>query len=294
MTKQRKADLWLVLITGFWGVSYILSDLSLTEMAPMSLNAFRFLVAFAVLAVFFRKKMHNISRETMKYAFFVGMSLVGVYTSYIYGLMHTSVSNAGFICSLPGITTPILEFIITRKKPKPILSLSLVLCTVGLALLTLNEQFRPALGDILCLGVAIFYAIDLVVTDRAVHKPEVDPLQMGILELGIVGVVTLVISLIIETPTLPQTPTVWAAALFLGIFCTGIAFVVQTVQQQYTNSTHVGLIFMLEPVFAAIAAYFFADEVLTARGYFGAVLMMVSLLLMELDLDAIKAKLGKR
>ena len=62
-----------------------------------------------------------------------------------------------------------------------------------------------------------------------------------------------------------------------------MGFVIQTVQQQYTSASHVGLIFTLEPVFSAIVAYFFAHEVLQLRGYIEAALMMVSLLVMELD-----------
>ncbi|MFR6393831.1 MAG: hypothetical protein ACLUNQ_00755 [Oscillospiraceae bacterium] len=42
MTTQRKADLLLVLITGFWGCSYYLSDLALGEMPPFALCAVRF------------------------------------------------------------------------------------------------------------------------------------------------------------------------------------------------------------------------------------------------------------
>ena len=34
MTRQKKADMLLVLITGFWGCSYYLSDLALEEMPP--------------------------------------------------------------------------------------------------------------------------------------------------------------------------------------------------------------------------------------------------------------------
>ena len=43
MSRQRKADLLLVLATAFWGVSYYLLDLCLTELQPLTLNAFRFL-----------------------------------------------------------------------------------------------------------------------------------------------------------------------------------------------------------------------------------------------------------
>ena len=58
---------------------------------------------------------------------------------------------------------------------------------------------------------------------------------------------------------------------------------VQSVQQQYTTATHVGLIFTLEPVFSATVAFFLAGERLLPRAYLGAVLMLLSLVLMEID-----------
>lgn len=281
MTKQRKADLLLVMVTAFWGVSYFLMDLCLTDMQPLTLNAFRFLVAFVTLSAVFFKRMRPVSRTTWRYSLLVGVFLTVVYMCCTYGVLYTSISNAGFICALPVVTTPVLGFLINRKKPDRRMLISLLLCTVGLALLTLNEAFRPALGDVICSGTALFYALDLLFTEKAVNLPDVDPLQMGILELGVVGVIMLVLSMFLEQPHLPSTPAIWASALFLALFCTGFAFVVQTVQQQYTSASHVGLIFTLEPLFSAIVAYFLADEVLAPRGYVGAILMMSSLIIME-------------
>lgn len=282
MNKQRKADLLLVLVTAFWGVSYFLMDLCLTDLQPLNLNAFRFLGSFVLLSVVFFPKMKHISAATWKYSLIVGVFLTLVYVCCTYGVLYTSISNAGFICALPAVTTPLLNFFFTGQKPRRRMTLCILLCAVGLALLTLNEAFRPALGDIICMGVALFYALDLIYTEKAVARTDVDPLQMGILELGVVGIIMLALSFVLETPRLPSSPAIWASALFLALFCTGFAFVVQTVQQQYTSANHVGLIFTLEPLFSAIVAYFLADEVLLPRGYVGAALMMCSLILMEL------------
>ena len=82
----------------------------------------------------------------------------------------------------------------------------------------------------------------------------------------------------------------WAAALFLGVFCSGICFVIQSVEQQFTTASHASLIFTLEPVFSAVFAYFLLSERLTVRGYLGAALMLVSLLIMELDVPALLKK----
>ncbi len=283
MSKQRKADLMLIMVTAFWGFSYYLTDLCLNQMPPLFLTAFRFLLAFSLLGLIFRKNVRQVNAVTLKYCLLIGLSLSACYIFYGYAIPRTSLSNAGFICALPVIFTPILDYLFRGTKPHKKLLFSLILCTIGLALMTLNEQFRPRSGDLLSLGVAITYSMDLLLTEEAVRKEEVDPLALGVCQLLVVGVLTLLISLFIETPVFPKTPAVWGAVLFLGIFCSGIAFVVQSIEQQYTSATHVGLIFTLEPVFSATIAYFFAGEVLRPKGYLGAFLMLLSLILMELE-----------
>jgi len=281
MPQQRKADLALVMVTLFWGVSYYLVDLCLEELQPMNLNAFRFLLAFLVLAPIFRKKLRHISRATLTYSLIIGTLLVGVYAGATYGVANTSISNAGFICALPVVFTPLLDFLFNRRRPDRKLGIALVLCTVGLALLTLNEAFRPASGDLICLICAVCYAADMLVTERAVKSPEVDALALGVCQLGAAGVLMLLVSAVVERPHLPQSPKIWGAAIFLGLFCSGVAFVVQAVAQQYTTASHVGVIFTLEPVFSCIVAFAFAGEKLLPRGYAGAALMLLSLLIIE-------------
>ena len=206
------------------------------------------------------------------------------------GLLYTSISNAGFICALPVVTTPILSFIVYRKRPEGRMLACLGLCAVGLALLTLGDDFRPAPGDLICLLCALGYGINLLVVEHAVRQPEVDALQLGVFQQFVTGTVMLLLSVLFETPCLPQTATGWSSALFLSVFCTGIAFTVTAVQQKYTSAIHIGLIFTLEPLFSAVVAFFFAGERLSARGYVGAALMMLSLVAMEGGLSIFKKK----
>ena len=48
--------------------------------------------------------------------------------------------------------------------------------------------------------------------------------------LSMSSIVMLLLSVLFETPCLPQTATGWSSALFLSVFCTGIAFTVTAVQ----------------------------------------------------------------
>ena len=283
VTKQRRAEWLLVLTTALWGTSYYLTDLCFAELDPLNLNAIRFVTAFAVLGLIYRKHFRGMTRETLRAGAAVGTALVFAYIGATYGVKYTSLSNAGFISCLAGIITPVLELAVYRRRPEKKLVITVLLCTLGLALMTLGPDLRFASGDLICLLCSAAYSIDILLTDRAVANEAVDPIGMSVVEIGFTGAAFTLLSLVFERPRLPRTPQVWAAALFLGVFCSGVAFVLQTTQQKHSSATRVALIFTLEPVFSALIAYFLAGERLHPRAYLGAVLMVLSVAWMQID-----------
>jgi drug/metabolite transporter (DMT)-like permease len=283
MEKSLKADIMLIIVALFWGTSYYLTDLGLASVEVLNLNALRFLIAFALAVMLSFNKLKSVSKETILYSAGLSVILTVVYISATYGVKYTSLSNAGFLSALAVLFTPILVFLIRRIKPERKLSVSVAISFVGIALLTLNDNLTPALGDIFCIICAIFYALFIVLTEIIVKKESVDAYQIGVLQLGFTGLLNLILSFIIETPGLPDTVSSWAAVLILSIFCTGIAFIVQSVAQQYTTASHVGVILTLEPVFAAVVAFALAGEILMPKAYFGAGLLLLSLFIMEIN-----------
>ena len=291
MSKQLQADGILFLITFCWGVSYFLMDICLGEIDPFTLNAFRFIIAFIIAAILSGKKLFNVSKETILYASLVGFLMVFVYIGATFGVKYTTISNSGFMCSLTVIFTPIMEWIVFKKKPSKKFSLVLLICITGIALLTLGKDFSLNMehikGDLLCVMCAFSYAVLLIFTEIGVKNEKVNPYQMGVFQIGITGVLNLILAFIIETPHFPETMEVWGAVAFLAVFCTGVAYVMQPIAMQYTSSGHVGVIFALEPVFSAIVAFMFAGEVLFAKQYLGGALMLFSIILMEVDIKSL-------
>lgn len=104
----------------------------------------------------------------------------------------------------------------------------------------------------------------------------------------------LMLSVFLETPALPGTAKVWAAALFLGIVCSGVCLVIQSVYQKHTTASRASLIFTLEPVFSAIFAFFLLGERIGVKGYIGSALMLASLVLVEVDVGALFGKNKKK
>lgn len=91
-----------------------------------------------------------------------------MYTATTFGVKYTSLSNAGFLCALPVVFTPLLDFLFFRRRPSRKLALVLVMAVTGIALLTLSDDLRPALGDVLCILCALSNAVYLIITERAV------------------------------------------------------------------------------------------------------------------------------
>ena len=283
----------LVVLTLGWGVSYFMMDLCLEEIDPLTLNAFRFLGAFAVAWLLAAKKAIHVNRMTLKYAFLVSLSLIFVYIGATYGVKYTSQSNAGFLCGTAVIFTPLLAFVFKKTIPDKKIVFVVLLCTAGMALMTLDAHFHVARGDLLCLMCGLAYAVDLLINEAGVRREDVNAFQLGIYQLGFTGVWMLILALIFEDMRLPQTGGCWASLIFLTVFCTGIAYIAQVIGQQYTTATHVGVIFTLEPVFAAIVAFLFAGERLLPRAYAGMVMMLASILLMELGGSSEDDKTGE-
>ncbi len=290
MTKQLKADLMLLLVTMGWGISYYLVDLSLSDMGPFTLNANRFLISFFIAGIFGFKRLKGVSQTTLKYSFLLGIALVVVYIGATFGIKYTTLSNTGFLCGLSVIFTPVLSGIIYRKLPERKVMLVVLMCLVGIGLLTMTDDFsinfNNLKGDLLCIMCAFVYSIDLLLTERAVLREDVDPFQLGVFQLGVTGFLNLILSFIFEAPHLPGKE-VLGPVLFLSIFCTGIAFIVQALAQKYTSASHVGIIFSLETLFAGLVAFIFAGEVLTFKSYIGAALMIASIFIMEIDFSRV-------
>lgn len=281
MTKQLKADLMLLIVTIFWGASYLLTKVGLNNLEPFNLTALRFVIAFCASALVFYKHILKLDMKTVKYAFVLALILFGVFISMTFGLEFTSATNAGFLASLTVVFIPIISGLFMNQKIEKKLIICVCFAIVGIALLTLNNELSINTGDILIIICALLFAVHVIVT--GIYTQNVDSINLSVLQLGFAGLFSLGFSLFTETIKLPNTNISWFAVLFLSILCTAVGYIIQTIAQQYTSATHTGLIFSLEPVFSAILAYIFLGEVLPLKGYIGGVILLSSVLIAEIN-----------
>lgn len=278
---QGKANLLMVIVTMFWGLSYTFMVMGLETMAVYNVVALRCIIAFLAAGIIFYKRIIKVDAKTLKYAAIQGFLLFIVFALSLIGLETTSVSNAGFILSLTVVLVPIFSSFIEKKSPSKAVSFAIVCTMIGITILTTHGSVSFQKGDIVVAIAALCYSIYLLLNSS--FTKNVESISYGIYQLGFAGLYALILTFIFETPTLPSTPTAWIAIIGLGVICSAFCFVGQTVAQQYTSATHTGLIFSLEPIFAAMFAMMFIGEGITIKLLIGGSFILIGNLVAQLE-----------
>lgn len=290
---QLLADLALVFVTLVWGVTFVTVKEAINFIPPFYFLAVRFGIATLIMLAVTNKRLHKLTGSSLLKGILIGLMLFAGYAFQTFGLKYTSASNAGFITGLSVVIVPIIYALTTKKLPGLIPSVGIASATVGLGLLTINENLKFNYGDILVLFCAVSYALHIILVGR--FSPDNDPFILATVQIATVAVVSFAAALFKETAPSPASfnAQVWEALLITSILATALAFFLQTLIQKYTSPTHTAIIFTTEPLFAALAAYIIGGESFILKQGFGAAFILAGMLASELGNGKTKEEIAK-
>lgn len=273
---SKKANFLLVLVTVAWGASYLFTKTAVTELAPFTLIAYRFLLAFFITAVVFWKWIKQTNVQTIVASSILGLLMAVICVLFGYALRITEASVAGFLIATTVIIVPLLMVGLTRKLPTRQVVVGGGVTVVGLALFSLNGTMSVSTGMILCLITAFLYAVHIILNNYCSHN--MDSLQLGVYQLFFTGFFSLIGAVVNEPLQLPVTAKGWGSLVMLAVFCSAFAIIVQSIAQKHTTAVSTGFIFALEPIFAALFAFAFLHERMSGQEWLGAVLIFAGVL----------------
>lgn len=286
--RQWLADGSLLMIALIWGATLVLAKDIVARADAMALVAMRFLMAAALMAVFAVPRARLLDRRLVGAGVLIGLALFVGYTFQTMGLVHTSVSKAGFITGLSVVLVPVLSTLILRKPPDSPAIVGVGSATLGLALLTLNLSKGPVFeaGDLLVLVGAAFFGLHIVAVGEYAPLFDVPLLvtvqltTVSVAAFGVLGFRALALG---HRVAVPVSSWDLAGIAFLAAFGTTAAFFVQNVAQRFTSPTHVAIVFASEPVFAGLFGWLLLGETLTTAQYIGAALIVTGMLAAEVQ-----------
>jgi drug/metabolite transporter (DMT)-like permease len=290
MKKPIFADISLLFVTFIWGTTFVLVQNAISLLEPFSFNGVRFLAAAVMLLVwlfiFERKQIALMNIKMLASGVFIGFWLFLGYATQTIGLLYTTTSKAGFITGLSVIFVPLFSMFLLKQFPSRTAVVGVSIATIGLFLLTMTDVSSLNIGDGFVFICAISFALQIIFTGKFSSK--YPTLLLTVIQISTVAVLSIVSALIFEdwrksfNPEILLSHDVIVALIITSVFATALAFLIQTNFQKYTTATRVALIFAMEPVFAAIAGYYWADERLSVSALFGCLLIFAGMIFAEL------------
>ena len=293
--KKYIGEFALLFNTLIWGGTFALIKNALTDISPMLFLALRFSIAALLFLPFVYSSLKKTNRQTLIAGSILGIFYFSGFAAQTFGLNLTTATKSGFITGTFVVFIPILQLIIEKRKPKWFNVFSVLIVLLGLIMLSskgenifefikqLGSDFN--FGDFLTLLCALLFAFQVVYVDVFTRKYEYLP--MVFVQLLITGIGGFILSFVFSISTLETVKftfntTVVTAVLYTAIFASIIATVIQLKFQKFVSPTKAGIIFSIEPIFAAVFAYFLLSEKISNFGLIGCVLIFIGLIVSEI------------
>ena len=254
------------------------SKTCLETLSAFMLLFFRFLIAFAIMVIIFRKRLLTMNRKTLFAGLAVGLTYFAVMVAETFALKISPSSTVALLENTAIVIVPFLAALVYKKR----LQISAVGCAlvaiVGVGLIVgEGEAISFNSGIILALLAAALYAVAIVITDYCA-KAE-DPILIGVIQLGSMAALSGICGLIFETPAVPSSSLEWMCILELAIVCSCFGFALQPLAQRGTTAERASLFCAFAPAVAAILGWIFLHETFGIFGIIGSVLIVFSVIL---------------
>ncbi len=262
-------DLLLVLVTIIWGSTFLLVKNTIKLSGPFTFLAICYGIGTVTLALIFHKRLLRITRAELISGLLIGIFLFTGYACQTLGLQYTPVSKAGFITGMSVPLVPVFSFFILRQKPALKAILGIALSIIGLALLSINNEFNFVfgLGETLILCCAFAFAMHIVCISK--FAPGANATNLAIVQLALTSLLSFLTMPFAHEAFISPPLIVWGAGLFMGVADLAFCLLMMNWVQQFVGSTRATLIYSLEPMWAALFGYLLAGEILSIPAWFG-------------------------
>ena len=301
--KKIRGALSLTLAALIWGTAFVAQSLGMDHIGPFTFNSARnFIGCIVLLPVIFLLRRRNDPAKAQGAAqhyrktLWVGGVICGTILAVAaslqqIGIQFTTVGKAGFLTALYIVLVPIAGLLFGKRVPAAVW-VSVVIAAAGTYLLSIKEGFSIGTGDLFVILCALGFTAHILAVDH--FSPQVSGVELSCIQFPTAGVLSGIAALVTEAPTLQNVWLSIGPLLYTGVLSSGVAYTLQVVGQKDTPPAVASLLMSLESVFAALSGWLILQQQMSGREAFGCVLVFAAVILAQLPLSAIRAKLSRK
>ncbi len=267
---SRRAEVILLLITATWGLTFPLTKDALADSTPLAFIAMRFGLAAIILSPFLLGRL-AIRRQAARAGILLGGLFAAGFALQAMGLRLTTAAKSAFLTGTNVLFVPFFAWLWVRQPPPLAGIIGSLLAAAGIGLLTRPENLRLDAGDLLTLGCAVVFGLEVVALQVWSRRHEPWPLMWP--AIATTAIAAGVLSLF-ETPHVAWTPRLLRGLAFNSIAATAGALLIHMRWQKETTAVRAGVIYATEPLFALVFAAILLGERLPMMSLAGGALIL--------------------
>ncbi|HYQ95424.1 MAG TPA: DMT family transporter [Candidatus Eisenbacteria bacterium] len=277
---SRVAEGSLLLITVLWGTTFPLLRLTLERISPYDVIALRFTIAGVVLALIYGRRIARAGRIAIWDGLRTGLFMAAGYLTQAIGLTTTSTPRSAFLTAMAVVFVPFISFVVLRTGILAGEAAGVGLAFLGLVFFYSDAGFGIRPGDLWTLAGAAAFGAQIVTTNVAARRS--DPFVVSAVQAVVAAAVGWLFVGAQGGLSVPAHAVPWGTILYLSIVATAFILVLQTWALGKTKPVRAGVIYSLEPVFAAVFAMAFFAEGMSAREVLGSAAILAGVVVAEL------------
>lgn len=163
---------------------------------------------------------------------------------------------------------------------------SVALAVMGLYYLSFKDVPKVSVGDLLLIGCAFMFAVQITFVD--IFAPQVDPLRLNVVQAGVCALISAIFAVCTENSSLSLIGSNWVNIGYAGILSMGAAYCMQIFGQRDLEPATASLFMSLEAVFAVLCGTIFLHESMDSNKSWGCILMFAAVILSQIPIKTKK------
>lgn len=290
--RKYYGEIGLIITAVVWGSGFVATAISLENYTAYQSMAIRFLVASVFLLAIYYKKLKHINKKILLNGIILGAILYTAFALQTVGLIYTTPSKNAFLTAVNVVIVPIILFVFYKRQLDRYEIIGAFLAVFGIGLLSLQFNGAVNLGDFLSFLCAIGFAFHIIYTAKFVRNN--DAILLTLIQLMTAAVIGFIILLFKNEFVMTYEPKPFFSVIYLGLFSTCLAYVLQTSAQKLLSETKAAIILSTEALWGMIFSIIILHEIITFRMMAGAVLIFSAILIAEVKQNLFRFRLERR
>lgn len=286
MRKTTPSGIILLCLTALiWGSSFVAQSIGIESVDAFTFMALRTILGTLVLlpvVLFMGDGIKTLfEKKTLRAGLLLGAVFAVAQNLQQFAFYYSTSGKIAFLTAFYMFFVPIIGLFL-GKKILPATWIAIFMALAGLFLLCINPEDMGAInkGDILAVACGFVYAFQIMLIDKYTGE-NINSIKLSFLEFFTAAVLTSVMMLIFEHPTVSGIKEAAPAIMYSGIMSCGIAYTLQILGQKHASPVVASLIMCFESVFAAVAGWLILGEALSARELIGCAVMFAAIILSQ-------------